>query len=150
MPSLGGVILHRRTDACRRPGWPVRLAKCFQDPQARELNLYWEIAGGLEQIMAFQGAVGRSSARSNAPASPSASRTLSFNVRPQRIRVVAYELNVRVGSHEDTKIVGHKMFGAANLLLDKNLFSMPGIPQEPFNILIQIHLPALPVGAPLP
>lgn len=35
------------------------VTKCFQDPEARELNLYWEIAVDLGQIMAWKGPIKR-------------------------------------------------------------------------------------------
>ena len=35
------------------------VTKCFQDPESRELNLYWDIALDLEQIMAWKGPIKR-------------------------------------------------------------------------------------------
>ena len=35
------------------------VTKCFQDPEARELNLYWETALDLDKIMAWRGSIKR-------------------------------------------------------------------------------------------
>ena len=46
-----------------------QVTKCFQDPEARELNLYWDTALDLGQIMAWKGPVqrGRAAGDSNKP-----------------------------------------------------------------------------------
>lgn len=36
-----------------------QVTKCFQDPDARELNLYWEVATDLEKIMQWRGPIKR-------------------------------------------------------------------------------------------
>lgn len=38
------------------------VTRCLQDPDARELQLYWALAEDLDRIMAFTGRVGGGSA----------------------------------------------------------------------------------------